>query len=148
MASVEHLVAEFGDFQVVVFIIGDLEQSHLQQLQQVGIPFGITQVMPHAKGLEPVVAFLDDVGLAHAAQDVGNGVHACLLTGAHDGAQCHLGEASAVEALGRVVAHVAVVAVVVKALVEVAEQDATAAHAALGKLLHAAQLVHVDLHLT
>ena len=36
----------------------------------------------------------------------------------------------------------------VKALVEVVEQDAAAAHAALGKLLHALQFLHVDLDLS
>ena len=103
--------------------------------------------MSHTEGLQFVISLLDDVGFAPATQDVGDVVHGGLLVGALDGAQCHLGIARAVKALRRIVAHVAVVAVMVKTLIEVVEQDATAAHAALGKLLHALQLVHVDLHL-
>ena len=54
-----------------------------------------------------------------------------MLAGPDDGAQRFLYQDTAIEALRRVLAHVAVAAIMVRFLAEVTEQDTAAAHIGL-----------------
>ena len=119
----------------------------MQHLQQIVLPVLERHVAPATIRLQLLVAPLQQLQLGCTAQDIYQHHEAHLLFCAHHSRQCLLHQYGSVEALGRLLAHVTVAAVVIHAFSEVVEQYPPAAHLALGILLHALQLLVVDVFL-
>ena len=102
----------------------------------------------HTKRFQLVVAFADYLGRAHAAQNLHAGRQADLLVGALNGRERHLSQCGSVEALRRILAHVAVAAVVLGLFAEIIQQYPSPADGRFGILLHAFEFVHVDVLLS
>ena len=91
---------------------------------------------PHPVGLYAVVALLAYFGARRASQYVGKNQYSNLLISAYDCAAGLLHQHAAVKARGRIKAYVAVAAIVVHHLAEIAHEHTAAAYTGLGKLLH------------
>jgi len=133
-----------GDAQVVRVLVGHLEQSELYHLRYVCVPLRSTEVAPGTVGLDAVKSLGAQIRLGRAPQYVGEHVYADATAGAYDGAGGFLKQDGAVEAFVVTAAYVAVAAVVLGDLAEVAEQHTASAHPGVGVALHPVQFLGVD----
>ena len=148
LSAIQHILADIGDFHLVAVIIGNLDESHLEHLQQIVLPVGRRQVLAHAEGLQLFIPMTHDIGRADTFDNLDNGGYTNGLFCPYGSTEGHLHITSAVEASGWILTDVTVAAVVVRLLAEIVEQDPPATDTRLSIFLHPFQLVHVDILLT
>ena len=142
--SFQDFHAEWRDAEVVCVFVGYFEYAELYHLRDVVVPFGLREVGSCPECADCVVACPHNVGAPLTAQNVYQREYAYgSAAGAHYGAERLLGKNGAVEARGLVAADVAIAAVAVALLAEVAKEHSAPAYPCLGVCLHTGELLEV-----
>lgn len=92
-------------------VVGNLEESHLQHLQQISIPVLRCCIPAHTEGFHLVVFVFHNGRRMHASQNLDAGTYCNMLTRTDHGTQGFLGSDGAVEGSWRILANITVAAV-------------------------------------
>ena len=93
----KHLVSAFGNFEVVVFVVGDFDVAQLQHLEQVIMPMLESRLFARAESFQLVEAVLHDFFAAGSLENVRGHRETDAFAGALDGRKCLLHEDGSVE---------------------------------------------------
>ena len=120
----------------------------MEHLQQISAPNAIAQIRSHTKGFQFLIPLFHDRCTAHSPKHINN--HSLPLRLIHPRycAKSHLSQFCTVNSQRWILAHVAIVTIMVKPLIEIAQQDSSSTHFRFCKLLHALQFLLVYSHLT
>ncbi|CCY15789.1 putative uncharacterized protein [Prevotella sp. CAG:755] len=132
---------------MVLLVIRHVEQTGLEQLQEIGMPVAGRHIAAGAKRAEALEACLTDSGRIAADQDVHHGLEARSLACTGYGTQGFLRVDRPVKTDGRAAAYIAIAAIVLAHFAEIIEQYAATAHLGLRIFLHTAETLHVYLAL-
>ena len=128
MLALENLPSQWRNLHLVMRIIRHLKETHLQHLQQISLPVAHAHVLAHAKRLQLIIMIPDNGRCLHAPENLDTRAHGNLLAGSHHGTERLLREYRTVESARRIVANIAVTAVLCRCLSEVIQENAAAAH--------------------
>ena len=73
-------------------IIRYLEESHLEHLQQIGLPIAHAHILAHSEGFQLVIVISRNGRRLHTSQYLDAGTHGNLFACSYHGTQCLLGK--------------------------------------------------------
>ena len=124
-------------------VIRHFEETHLQHLEHVCLPVADAHVLAHTKGLQFVVVVASHGRRHHPSQYLDAGAHGNLFARTDHGTQRLLGKHGAIEGMGRILAHIAMTAILRRRLSEIIQEDSSSAHSRFGVFFHSAQFFQV-----
>ena len=70
MLSEQYLPSQIGNMYMAILVVGNLDKSHLQHLQQIVVPITMRNVTSHREGLQEIVLMRNHVERHAASQNV------------------------------------------------------------------------------
>ena len=143
MFSFEDLPAQWRDFHLVMHIIRHLEESHLEHLQQIGLPIAHAHILAHTEGLQFVIVISRNGRRLHTSQYLYAGAHGNLFTRTDHGTQRLLGKHGTIEGAGRIVADITMTTILAGGLSEIIQEDSSSADSRFGVFFHSSQFFQI-----
>ena len=143
MLSLENLPAQWRDLHLVMHVIRHLEESHLEHLQQIGLPIAHAYILAHSEGFQLVIVISRNGRRLHASQYLYTGTHGNLFARTNHGTQCLLGKHGTIEGTGRIVADITMTAILSRSLSEIIQEDSPSADSRFGVFFHSSQLFQI-----
>ena len=124
-------------------IIRHLEESHLEHLQQIGLPIAHAHILAHTEGLQFVIVISRNGRRLHASQYLDAGAHGNLFARSHHGTQRLLGKYGTIEGTWRIVADITMTAILTGGLSEIIQEDSSSADSRFGVFFHSSQFFQI-----
>ena len=127
MFSLENLPAQWRDLHLVMHIIRYLEESHLEHLQQIGLPIANAYILAHTEGLQLIIVISSNGRRLHTSQYLDTGTHGNLFARSYHGTQRLLGKHGTIEGTWRIVADITMTTILAGSLSEIIQEDSSSA---------------------
>ena len=124
-------------------IIRYLEESHLEHLQQIGLPIANAYILAYTEGLQLIIVISRDGRRLHTPQYLYTGTHGNLFARTDHGTQRLLGKHGTIESAGRIVADITMTTILAGGLSEIIQEDSSSADSRFGVFFHSSQFFQI-----